>query len=171
MYYQSLMDIETSLSKSKRVEERMISKYVEDLDSWIITRKNTYKSRLNPIQFSIDYDVSNEIAEYLFSLGLEHNLFTVYYEAETDLKENLGIISSEKFKEILKNGSSIVEHPFEEEEFTIRLNNINILFALVEKPTKEFVLDEEPPKKDIAPTYTGSNMSSGMRKLLLKMGE
>lgn len=171
MYYQSLITIETYLSNSKRVEDRMISRYVQDLDSWIITRKKPYKSRLNPLQFSIDYDVSSEISDYLFGLGLEYDLFDVYYEAETDQKENLGIISSEKFKDILKNGKTIIEHPTEEQDYMIGLNNVNILFALIEKPIKEFVLEELLPKKDTAPTFTGSNISQNMRKRLLNRKE
>lgn len=171
MYYQSLTLIENYLSNSSRVEDKMISKYVKDLNDWLITRKSTYKSRLNPLQFSIDYDVTSDISEYLFSLCLEKKVFEVYYEAETDFKENLGLISSIEFKNILREGSIIVEHPYRDEDYTIYLNNISILFALIEKPIKEFILDEELPKKDIAPTFTGSKISPNMRKFLLQRKE
>lgn len=167
MYYQSLKDIETYLSKSKRTEDKMISKYVSELDEWLISKPMRYKSRLNPLQFSYDNNISIEIVEYLFELGLEKNLFEVYYEAETDFKEPLGLISQKNFDELIKRGNIKIEHPFKDEICVVNKNNVEILFSLKEKPKKILDFEKFPSKKAIAPAYTGDKVGKSLREVLL----
>lgn len=167
MYYQSLITIEDCLSKSSKIEKRMIAKYVHQLDEWLITRSKLYKHRLNPLQFSLDNDITDEISLYLFELGLEKGLFDVYYEAETELKEPLGLISQEKFTEILTKGYANIEHPFKEEDYKVLADGVEILFALNEKPLKDFVIASEPTKKVIAPACTTNRVDNSLRHALL----
>ncbi len=167
MYYQSLKDIEIYLSKSKRTEDKMISRYVSELDEWLISKPVRYKSRLNPLQFSNDNNISIEIVEYLFELGLEKNLFEVYYEAETDFKEPLGLITQENFDELINKGSLKIEHPFKDEIFIVNKNNVEVLFSLIEKPNKILDFKKIPSKKAIAPAYTGDKVGNSLREALL----
>ncbi|MDT2661216.1 hypothetical protein P7E02_15180 [Enterococcus hulanensis] len=170
MFYQSLIDIETNLSRSKRTEDKMVSKYVSFLDEWLISRPKQYRHRMNPLQFSLDYEISNEISEYLFELGFKTNLFEVYYEAESELKEPLGNISQDDFERLVQHGSIIVEHPYKDENYEVYIGNINVLFSLKEKPIEEFETRIIDSKKGTAPAFTGNKMSKKLRTALLTRG-
>ncbi|MBD9882921.1 hypothetical protein [Enterococcus faecalis] len=170
MYYQSLKDIEICLSNSNRTEDKMIAKYVCELDEWLISRPTRYKNRLNPLQFSFDNNISIEIVEYLFELGVEKNLFEVYYEAETDFKEPLGLITQDNFDELIEKGNIKIEHPFKDEICLININNVEILFSLKERPTKILDFKNFPSKKAIAPAYTGDKAGESLREALLNRG-
>lgn len=170
MFYQSLIDIEKSLSESKRIEDKMISKYVYDLDNWLISRPKQYRHRINPLQFSLDYEVSNEISEHLFELALKKNLFEVYFEAESDFKEPLGNISQKDFEEVLEQGSIVIEHPYKSETFEVYIGNINLFFSLKEKPIREFEVKCIVSKKETAPAFTGNKLSPSLREALLIRG-
>ena len=156
MFYQSLERIKNELAQSKEFEEQLAAKYVSALDEWLISRPVFYKSRLNPLDFSVDEDLDPDIAIFLFGCGLDSKLFSVYYEAETDEQEALGTLSTSQFIELDNNGSIEVEHPFKEYDYRITLENVNILFYLNEKPDVELNFDKLNLKKECTPSTNGS---------------
>lgn len=151
-------------SKITEQDAELIINKISNFDQWLATRPNATIHRLNPLQFSKDFQLSEDISLLLFEFAQEIGLLKRYYEVlDTDHFEVLGVYYN---KDDLKKS----EYSYmNDQEININPEDINIWFKLIEEPIGNISERANQIKKDTAPPLNLSNINNSDNNLVKKL--
>lgn len=115
MFYPNLMNIAENLEN-----EKYIISLLKKLDEWLATLSFQRLERINPYQFSFDYNLNEIDVLRIFFEGYKLQLFNVKYEVRSDENEYITDISRDQYKALISKQESLFLYSRwsgEEEEF------------------------------------------------------
>ncbi|EGO2727261.1 hypothetical protein ACOMOD_000457 [Enterococcus faecalis] len=163
MYYQSLMSIKENLSSNGEGVTRIL----ESLDKWLISLSSQGLERINPYQFSLDYDYNERDVLRIFLQGSKENLFRIIYEVRNDEDEYIGQITEEQYRKLIVDEDPLFLYSrYSDEECEFFPHNVEIWFSINMKPIDipEVI---SSPKKAVASPLTGDDKNSDLFRDLM----
>ncbi|EJF48924.1 hypothetical protein YS9_2307 [Enterococcus sp. C1] len=153
MYYQNLMSIKEDLS----INGDSLSPMLHNLDTWLVSLSSQKLNRINPYQFSMDFNYNERDVLKIFLIGVKKDLFKMFYEVRNDDDDYIGLISEKQYKSLwLDNKPLHLYSRYSDEEEEFFLHNIEVWFSLNIVPSEipEII---QSPKKVIASPLTGND--------------
>lgn len=158
MYYRSLMSIKKNLSRNGEG----ITKILESLDEWLVSLSSQGLERINPYQFSLDYNYNERDVLRIFLEGAKENLFRIIYEVRNDEDEYVCRITEKQYRNLIVDETPLIlfsRHSDVEEEYFS--HNVEIWFSLNMKPI-DIPKTIDSPKKAVASPITGDDKNSDL---------